>query len=474
MRFVSVFLGVLILCWSIPVSGQSFDTFFTGTTLRIDYHHTGTKGEERISYDAAYEEGAWAGTRHHLLDPLNRGEFMVRVYDVASAQMIFSFGYSTMFNEWQTTEEAMQGIYRTFHETVRVPMPKRAVQITISRRDRTMLFHELFSTVIDPASPVAINRERKLSPFRTAKIAGRLEPAEAVDLVIVGDGYAKADMEKFRTDAKHFSDVLFSTSPFKESKGRFNVWIVEVESAESGIDIPDKGIWKNTVLGTTYNTFGSARYILTEHNKALRDAAGLVPYDAIAILCNDNRYGGGGIYNQYTTCYTKVDRPGQEWQMDYVFVHELGHSFAGLGDEYYSSQVSYVDFYEKGVEPWEPNVTALNDPKNVKWKKFISPDTPIPTPWQKAAFDSLEALRGKLDRLAADYYEKREPLYQAGQDILKTDPMAGRVGAFEGAGYASQGLYRPAVDCRMFSLSLVDFDPVCSDAILQMITYYTQ
>ncbi len=474
MRTMNITLFLIVAGWAGTAQGQSFEKYFTGSTLRVDYHHMGTKGEERISIDAAYEEGAWPGSRNALLDPLNRGEYMVRVYDQASAQLIYSRGYSTLFNEWQTTEEAMNGIYRTFHETVRMPMPKKAVQLTISRRDRSMLFHELFSTVIDPASPVAINREKRTSPFKTAKILDGPEPAKAVDLVIVGDGYSKADLEKFRTDAKHFTDVLFSTSPFKENKAQFTVWIVEAVSAESGIDIPDKNVWKQTALGTSYNTFGSARYILTEHNKELRDAVGLVPYDAIAILCNDNRYGGGGIYNQYITCYTKTDQAGLEWQMDYVFVHELGHSFAGLGDEYYSSQVSYVDFYQKGVEPWEPNVTALNDPATLKWKAFVAPGTPIPTPWRKAAFDSLEALRGKLDRLAPDYYEKREPLYQAAQEILKTDPMAGKVGAFEGSGYASQGLYRPAIDCRMFSLSLVDFDPVCSNAIKEVIAATTQ
>lgn len=474
MRTVTGIMVALVLGLTIDASAQSYDTYFTGSTLRVDYYHTGTKGEERISYDAAYEEGPWPGSRKNLFDLLNRGEYMVRVYDVASAQMIFSRGYSTMFREWQTTSEALKDAYRTFHETVRMPMPKGKAQVTISLRDRNMVFHEIFSTVIDPASPVAVNRERKAFSFTKEKLVDNGSPETAVDLVILGDGYAKADLKKFRADARHFTEVLFSTSPFEEAKKSFNVWVVDVESPESGIDIPDKNVWKNTVLGTMYNTFGSARYILTEHNKTLRDVAGVVPYDAIAILCNDSRYGGGGIYNQYITCFAQTDKPGLEWQMDYVFVHELGHSFAGLGDEYYSSDVSYVDFYEKGVEPWEPNVTALNDPANLKWKKLVPPGTPVPTPWQKTTFDSLEVERGKLDRLASDYYEKREPLYRAAQNILKNDPSGGKAGAFEGAGYASRGLYRPAIDCRMFSLSLVPFDPVCADAISQMIVYYTK
>jgi hypothetical protein len=180
------------------------------------------------------------------------------------------------------------------------------------------------------------------------------------------------------------------------------------------------------------------------------------------------------MYNQYLTCFTQTDTKGMEWQMDYVYVHELGHSFAGLGDEYYSSQVAYVDFYSKGIEPWEPNLTALNDPATLKWKNLVAQGTPLPTPWEKAKFDSLEQARAKLDRLAPDYYEKREPLYRQSQELLKDAQYAGKVGAFEGAGYMTRGLYRPAVDCRMFTLSLVGFDPVCCAAIERMIDYYVQ
>jgi hypothetical protein len=165
---------------------------------------------------------------------------------------------------------------------------------------------------------------------------------------------------------------------------------------------------------------------------------------------------------------------GQEWQMDYVYVHEFGHSFGGLGDEYYGSTVAYTDFYAPGVEPWEPNITALLSKEPLKWKQFVEEGTPLPTPWEKAQFDSLEAERAKLDRLAPDYYEKREPILKAQASILRRSAYAGKVGAFEGAGYASKGLYRPAIDCRMFTLSLVDFDPVCSAAIRRAIEFHTK
>ncbi len=467
-------ITLLLLLLPTLLLAQTFDRFFTDKTLRMDYYHAGTKGQETFSLDKVYEEGQWPGSRNNLIDPLNLGEYMVRVYDVATAMLIYSRGYSTIFNEWQTTDEAIAGIYRTFHETVRFPFPKNRVQVAISRRDKQMIFHEVFSTVIDPNSPTEINRQKRTPMFKSSKIVDNGLPEKKVDLLIVGDGYAKSDLEKLREDAKRFADALFNTSPFKERKNEFNVWLIEVESGESGIDIPDKKIWRENVLGTMYNTFGSARYILTEENRILRDIAGAVPYDAIAILCNDNRYGGGGIYNLYTTCYAQTDKKGLEWQMDYVFVHELGHSFAGLGDEYYSSQISYVDFYSKGIEPWEPNITALNNPAKLKWKEFVEKGIPLPTPWAKTTYDSLERERGKLDRLAADYYEKREPLYQAGRGLLKNSSHAGKVGAFEGAGYVSTGLYRPSVDCRMFSLSLVGFDPVCASAVNRMIDYYTK
>jgi len=281
-------------------------------------------------------------------------------------------------------------------------------------------------------------------------------------------------MDKFRKDAKRLNDVMFNTEPFKSRKNDFNVWTVEVASNDSGIDIPDNGIWKNTSLGTQYNTFGLPRYVLTEENKAIRDIASEVPYDFICILLNDSRYGGAGIYNLYSTTYAGEKVAGQEWRMDYMYVHEFGHSFAGLGDEYYSSSTPYTDFYLPGVEPWEPNVTALMDKNNVKWKSFLSDDTPIPTPWEKARYDSVQALWRKLDRLAPDFYSKDTPLLTSTENMLKTSKWAGKVGVYEGAGYASTGLYRPGVNCRMFSLSLVDFDPVCRAAIERVIDFYSR
>ena len=459
---------------------QNYDTYFTSTTMRVDYYHIGTKGQEQIMLDKVYEENAWPGSREILLDTLNLGDNVVNVYDQQSNKLLYSRGYSTVFGEWQTTEDALKGNWKTFHETVRFPFPKNNVKISFLRRDKfvaagqMMGLREIYSAVIDLKDSTAVHREKRESKFAVFDVMINGPTAKKVDILILGDGYAKEDMEKFRSDAKHFTGQLFSYQPFKKHKTDFNVRAMEVISDDSGIDMPDKNIWKHTALGTTYNTFGSARYVLTEENRAIRDIADAAPYDFITILVNDNRYGGGGIFNLYTTCFTKAAKPGQEWEMDYVYVHEFGHCFGGLGDEYYSSQVSYVDFYPKNVEPWEPNVTRTNTKENLKWRRFVVPATPIPTPWQKTKYDSIETLRGKLDRLASDYYEKREGFMKSANDVLKDSRWIGIVGAFEGSGYTSKDLYRPAIDCKMFSLNPVDFDPVCAAAIERMIEMYVK
>jgi hypothetical protein len=361
---------------------------------------------------------------------------------------------------------------------MRFPFPKKNIKVSFFRRDKfvaageMMDFREIFSTVINPNDSTVVNREKQESKFAMFDVMLNGPIEKKVDILILGDGYTKEDMGKFRNDAKHFAGQLFSYQPFKKHKNDFNVRAMEVISDNSGIDKPDQNVWKQTALGTEYNTFGSARYVLTEENRAIRDIADAAPYDFITILVNDNRYGGGGIFNLYTTCFTKPAKPGQEWEMDYVYVHEFGHCFGGLGDEYYSSQVSYVDFYPKNVEPWEPNVTRTNTKENLKWRNFVLSNTPIPTPWQKAKYDSIETLRGKLDRLASDYYDKREGLLKSTHEILKDPKWFGIVGAFEGSGYSSKDLYRPALDCMMFSLNFVDFDPVCAAAIERMIDMY--
>jgi hypothetical protein len=463
----------LLLLGAGPLSGgEHFERFFTGGTLRVDLYHSGTKGEERFTLERALQEGPWPGHRVNLVDTLNLGEYLLSVTDRATNALLYSRGFSSLFNEWQTTDEALAGISRTFSESVRFPSPRRAVRLGLSRRDRRMEFHEVFSAVIDPADPTQVVKEGLHPRFAVSPVIENGPPSVKVDIAVMGDGYAEADMEKYRADVRRFVDAMFRTHPFRERKKDFNVWRIDVISGESGIDLPDINVWKRNTLGTAYNTFGSPRYVLTEENRTVRDIAAAAPYDFLCILVNGSRYGGGGIYNLYATTYTNESVAGWEWQMDYVFVHEFGHSFAGLADEYYTSSTGYHDFYLPGIEPWEPNVTARAEAEHVKWKSILTAGIPVPTPWDKRAYDSVEAIRGKLDRLASDYYRKSEPLQKSAMEILRMSKYAGSVGVFEGAGYVSKGLYRPSVDCRMFSLSLTDFDPVCSAAIERMIDFY--
>ncbi len=466
-------LFLSILCgFSAGYAGE-FDTFFENKTLRVDYFHTGTATKEFIGLDQVYEQGVWAGTRTKLIDKLNLGKFMVKVFDVTTNQLIYSRGFASIYGEWETTQEALDEIVRSFHESVLLPFPKQPVQVVIAKRDKWMHFQDIFSTVIDPASRF-VNREKRGQMFKVNTLLENGPPNKKVDFLILGDGYTKAEMGKFRKDAERWKNVILNTAPFKANAKKLNIRAIEVVSQDSGIDEPRKEIWKNTALGCSYNSFDSPRYVLTYENRQIRDIAAAAPYDFIYILYNGTRYGGGGIYGLYATGMTGVKNSELDWHVEYMFTHEFGHSFAALGDEYYTSSTSYTDFYPSGVEPTAPNVTALTDPDNLKWKSFLQEGTPLPTPWSKAHHDSLEAIRSTWDRSAEGYYEKWLKMRAEQEKQMQAGEFSDKVGAFEGAGYSSEGLYRPAIDCRMFSLSLTPFDPVCQAGILRVIDFFSE
>lgn len=455
-------------------TGPTFDAYFIDKTMRLDYFHTGTHDQEIYSYDEIFQEPLWAGSRTNLIDTLNLGKYLFSVYDVATNQLIYSRGFNSIFGEWQTTDEAQRGIYRTFSESIRFPWPKAKVKITIGTRDRYNVFHETWDFVIDPDEP----NFRKAVYFADAQVRQLIhngDPHKKVDLVILPDGYTQMEMDKFRKDAHRLLKKLFDTPPFKQRKKDFNVWTVEVPSNGSGIDNPRNGTYVDNVFSCSFNAFGSDRYALTWNNKTVRKAAARAPYDHLYILFNASKYGGGGIFNLYATSY--VDGP---WS-GFVFVHEFGHHLAGLGDEYYTSDVAYNDFHPAGVEPWEPNITALVDPNRVKWQDLIEPGTPVPTPWGKTEYDSHQEEYGRLygqmmqegvSRTKLDSLSKANA--QWSYDFLHGQPYWGKIGVFEGAGYASQGLYRPAIDCIMLSRNADGFDPVCQKAIERIIDFYTK
>jgi hypothetical protein len=420
-----------------PTPEPRYSDWFTDEALRVDLYHSGTDQEDVYTFDRAVRESLWPGVRRQLIDPLGFGKYRVRIQDLRTGTPLFAQGYCTLFGEWQATDEAIKaGRRRTFEESVRFPFPKQGVRLSIDRRedragrDGRGEFKEIYRMELDPASqPVGGDVQYRGYPLLEVHKTG--DPRERIDILILGDGYTAAEMDKYRRDLRRFSAVLFAQQAFSLHRDRINVWGLETPSRESGTDEPRKGIWRDTALGTSFNTFDSERYLTTTHDRALREIAANAPYDALYILVNTSRYGGGGIYNQWAIY------PSDNEYDDYVFLHEFGHSFAGLGDEYFDSATAYDEaFYPAGVEPWEPNIAALLPDKPLKWLALVAAGTPIPTP--------------------------------------DDDAHSAVVGAFEGAGYKAKGLYRPYRDCKMFHKGLVPFCPVCARAFGQVIGLYAE
>ncbi len=443
-----------------------------------------------ITLDQIYREGAWAGNPRNLIDPINQGRYRIQARDPHSGNIIFNRGYDSYFGEYQTTAPAKDGNRRTFHESVLIPYPKDSVLITIERRQRDQTLIGIFQQIIDPLSYHII----KEIPGRDRKITQTVSSGAAsdhVDVVVIGEGYTEADSAKFRKDLGRFSDIFFAWEPYKSAKNNFNFTGIFSPSLDQGVDEPRRDRFKRTALNATFNSLDSDRYLLTEDNKSLRDIAGQVPYDLLLIMVNKNRYGGGGIYNQF--CTFTSDGPWSE----HVFHHEIGHTFGGLADEYYTSDVAYEEFYPRGIEPLEPNITALLDPEQVKWQVYLDPELPVPTPWGRKKFDQLladyemvstqkqqelDSLRlggaGKaaFDTLEEKYARLRTQVWKKIDNFFEVHPLKGKVGVYEGAGYMADGFYRPTVNSIMhrFSQSEKFFYPVNEAAIKRVIDYYTE
>jgi hypothetical protein len=299
------------------------------------------------------------------------------------------------------------------------------------------------------------------------------DPANKLDLLILGDGYTAQERGKFERDAKRLTAVLLGTSPFKERQRDINIWGLVPASTQSGISRPSQHVFKRTPIGATYDAFDSERYVLTFENRAFRDIAANAPYEVVEILTNSATYGGGGIYNLYSTVAAD-----SAWA-PYIFVHEFGHHLAALADEYYTSDVAYLPAGNR-IEPWEPNVTALLDPAALKWKDLVTPGVPLPTPWPKEEFErySMEIQRRRREIRAANRPEaemdalfREEAAHETA--LLGGSAYATRVGAFEGANYEARGLFRPAVDCIMFTRNTSGFCAVCRRAIAAILDLYT-
>ncbi len=475
-------LLVLVSCES--QTGVDFNKYFMEGSLRIDYFHAGDATSETVEIDAVYQYEGWAGSKINLLDTIDYGAYVYKIYN-AKGKLIYSKGFDSYFKEYQLTTPAINGEVKEYHESSIIPLPKKAVIFALDKRDRVGVLSEVFRIEIDPASAEAGPHDPEVRVYPSLENGS---PSIKADVVIIGEGYTAEEDQKFQDDLARFTEVFFQAEPCKSYKDRFNIRGVLKYSEDSGVDEPRKEIDKKTAVNASFNSLGSARYLLTEDNKSLRDIVGHVPYDAIYIMVNSERYGGGGIYNFYCV-YTS-----DNIQSNYLMVHEFGHSFFGLADEYYSSSTAYNDFYSAEFEPNEPNITALKDPDNVKWKHLLTDGIEVPTPWGKQAYDSAAvawpkeraelsyeisqlksngASKKKIDAAIAHYKKRSEEHANEVSNVMENEELLGKVGAFEGAGYMYTGMYRPSLNCIMFSHAEY-FCPVCQDAMIKMIRFYSE
>lgn len=408
-------------------SQNNFEQNFQNKALRFDYFHIGDFQNEKFVFDEMKMEPYYAGSKINLIDTFYYGNHFFKVFDENSDELIFSRGFSSLFQEWQSTAEA-SSIERSFEETIIMPFPKNSVRLEIYSRDKNQNneFVRKFQFIIDPGN-YFISQEKEPA-IATLKLLDSGSPEENLDIAFIPDGYTTAELGDFVKKVNELTDYLFEYEPFTSYKNKINIWAILAPSQESGTDIPGDSVWVNTQLHSSFYTFNSERYLMTTSIKKVRDVAGVVPYDQIMILVNTDKYGGGAIYNYYSmTCANHPATP-------MVFVHEFGHGFAGLADEY-GNDPTYIDYYPEGVEPWEANITTLAD-FDKKWKNLVDDDTPIPTPEEE------------------QYYSK--------------------IGVFEGAGYVSEGVYRSTYNSVMRTLSSKEFNLVSRKAIEGLIKFYSE
>ena len=419
------------LCCSLTTAAQAqrFEDFFEDNTLRIDYIFAGNHDHQEIYLDELNKTPHWAGRKHHLSELPLAGNGQITVRDKESGKVIYKHSFSTLFQEWLAEEEATK-TKKAFENPFQIPFPLKPVSVEVTLVDTHRQVSCSFTHEVDPKDPLIAQRGFKhQTPSKQLVHSG--DPKDCIDVVIVAEGYTAAEMETFFQDADIAVESLFNHEPFKTYEKKFNITAVACPSADTGVSVPQKGDWKNTALSSHFDTFYSDRYLTTLHLKELNNTLAGIPYEHIIILANTEVYGGGGIYNSYTltTAHHSDFRP--------VVVHEFGHSFGGLADEYFYDD-QYETMYPEDTEPWEKNITTLVD-FDSKWKKLLPAGTPIPTPLS-----------------------------------TKEEEIFTKVGVFEGAGYCSKGVYRGTQECRMKINEAPAFCPVCQAALTELIKFYTE
>ena len=460
MRIRATF-GLILLALSVAGAQEA------PRTWRVDFYMTGGPGIEAYSLDRVRVEPLpWPDAPAANVAPQGIGNYRFEVLD-AAGRATFARAFDPAFAEWVTTAES-RSLRRTFHESLRFPAPAGASHVVLRKRTGNGSYDEVWRVTVDPADPFV---DRAAPPKQQAiQIERNGDPPSKVDVLLLGDGYTAAECAtEFRADAERMTRALFSKEPFTSRRSSFNVWGLCPPAAESGIARPSTGVYRRSPAGASYDAFGSERYILTFENRAFRDIAAWAPYEFVTILTNGNTYGGGGLYNVYSTAAVDND-----WA-DYLFVHEFAHHFAGLADEYYTSPVAYEP-PERIVEPWPANVTAMTDRGRLKWRDLLSPGVPVPTSWPKEEFEALsKALQARRAQIRAERRPEEEmsALFREEQalttKLLRSSPHADAVGLFQGANYDAQAFYRPEVDCVMFTRNEVPFCRVCQRALAGVI-----
>ena len=437
---IIIYLAIALSCQSL--SAQNFSDWFEDNTLRLDYVFAGDSAQAEIFFEQAFKQKQWAGRRCRLSEMYQRGNGQVRVYEKGTNNVLYCNSFSTLFQEWQATEEATR-VRKCFETSYLVPLPKKPVDVCITLTD----FHNRVTAElrhpIDPKDilirPIGDNG----TPYKYIWRGGDI--TSCIDLAFVAEGYTAEQMDKFYKDVQRATDAIFSFEPFTSLKNRFNIVAVASPSADSGPCIPRMGQWKRSAMSTHYDTFYSDRYLMTSEIHRLYDLLSGVPFENIFILVNSPTYGGGGIYNQVTVATTDHSTFRE------IVVHEFGHGYAGLADEYFYDD-QYTTMYPADTEPWEKNLTTLVDFQS-KWADLVPKKTPVPTPPNPKVPNFKTAKTAK--------------------ELKKINDATQVIGVFEGGGYQSKGVYRPAQECRMKINEVEDFCPVCNRTIRQITDFYT-
>ncbi len=430
MKHITIVLALLI--GSFAASAQEFSTYFADRTMRLDYNLIGNAQQQSIALNEIVAFEGWAGRRVNLDKVPVRGNGEIRVSDSQSGTILYRNTFSTLFQEWIITDEAEQ-LTKSFEATILIPYPLKSVDIELSLFDNKGVITATLKHTINPDDKLIRHiANNSVSALQYHYLHRGGNPSEAIDVAILAEGYTMQEMDVFLNDARTACDEILSYEPFHSLSERFNFIALMLPSNDSGVSVPQEGLWRNTALGSNFMTFYSPRYLTTNNVHRMHDLISGIPCEHIIILANTTTYGGGGIYNSYTltTAHNPMFKP--------VVVHEFGHSFAGLGDEYFYEQIDHTEgTYDLSYEPWEQNISSLVDFKS-KWEDMLPVGYTIPTeptPARKASYT---------------------------------------VGVYEGGGYITKGMYRPAVICRMRDNEATQFCPVCQRAIERIIRFNTE